>query len=145
MNECVCLWLWPGQGQGGRRRGWGFGQGRDQSQTRARNPVTIHCEGKTEYTVPQELHIAEKPDGNDGPHGITHTITTEGEIQTEARDRYYQERQREPPRDPKAWAHGSALMLTSQRPSGTSVLCNALCGPCQLWLKAWLKAWQNWK
>lgn len=86
---CVSLVVaWPGR----EAKGLGLWPGRDQSQTRARNPVTIHCEGKTEYTVPQELHIAEKPDGNDGPHGITHTITTEGEIQTEARDRDYQER-----------------------------------------------------
>lgn len=89
----------PGQGQGQRRRGCGFGQGRDQGQLRAGNPITIHCKGKTEHTVPQELQIAEL-DGNDGPHEITHTITTGGEIQTEARDRHRRGRGSHP-RTPK--------------------------------------------
>ena len=67
----------------------GFHQGENQGWPRVRKPVTIHCEEETEDTVLQELHISEKPDGNDGPHGITHAIITEGGTQPITRDRCY--------------------------------------------------------
>lgn len=72
-----------------------------------------HREDETEDSVPQELHIAKKSDGK-MDHMVYHTYCNHrGKNSNRSKGQTLPRKADEATLQPQAWAHGSALILTS--------------------------------